>query len=244
MRSQRLIGNSNPRYRWEKYYKTEDDLKKMSKPLRAYYERCNSLIQNYLYIDRLLDSSLPHNLIQEYQQPDGSVPGQQSHSPHVPSTIDEEMTPVSTPPANDTASPISGSGNGSMQPQKVNRTKDIFRVKPDDENTPLLTRDPAVDEDTGDAEEVYIMPPDFEVDEETDSSSHIVTVAIYINLVANTVLLIMKIIVVAMSSSVSVLASLVDAALDFLSTGIIWTTTYLIARNDQYVSALILSLPH
>ena len=33
MRSQRLIGNSNPRYRWERYWKTEEDLKPMKKPL-------------------------------------------------------------------------------------------------------------------------------------------------------------------------------------------------------------------
>lgn len=33
MRSQRLIGNSNPRYKWERYFKTEDELKKYKKPL-------------------------------------------------------------------------------------------------------------------------------------------------------------------------------------------------------------------
>lgn len=33
MRSQRLIGNSNPRYKWERYFKTEDELKQYSKPL-------------------------------------------------------------------------------------------------------------------------------------------------------------------------------------------------------------------
>lgn len=33
MRSQRLIGNSNPRYKWERYFKTEDELKKYNKPL-------------------------------------------------------------------------------------------------------------------------------------------------------------------------------------------------------------------
>lgn len=69
MRSQRLIGNSNPRYKWEQYWKTEEELGKMTKPIRKYYERNNELIQHYMYIDRLLDSSLPHNLIQEYQQP-------------------------------------------------------------------------------------------------------------------------------------------------------------------------------
>jgi hypothetical protein len=33
MRSQRLIGNSNPRYKWERYWKTEEELRKMKKPL-------------------------------------------------------------------------------------------------------------------------------------------------------------------------------------------------------------------
>jgi len=33
MRSMRLIGNSNPRYQWEKYWKTEDQLKTMRKPM-------------------------------------------------------------------------------------------------------------------------------------------------------------------------------------------------------------------
>ncbi|KAK3077286.1 hypothetical protein LTS18_010731, partial [Coniosporium uncinatum] len=37
MRSQRLIGNSNPRYRWEQYYKSEEELKRMKKPIRGYY---------------------------------------------------------------------------------------------------------------------------------------------------------------------------------------------------------------
>jgi hypothetical protein len=33
MRSQRLIGNSNPRYRWERYWKSEEELKDMRKPM-------------------------------------------------------------------------------------------------------------------------------------------------------------------------------------------------------------------
>ena len=113
---------------------------------------------------------------------------------------------------------------------KVKRTpRDIYRVQDSsvDENTPLLKTQ------SGDAEQ-QVMPPDLDIEEETGSQSHVVTVAIYLNLVANTILLIMKIIVVALSSSVSVLASLVDAALDFLSTAIVWITTRLISHNDQY----------
>lgn len=32
-RSMNLIGESNPRYRWESYWRNEDDLKTMKKPL-------------------------------------------------------------------------------------------------------------------------------------------------------------------------------------------------------------------
>lgn len=35
VRSQRLIGNSNPRYRWERYWKTEEQLKPLRKPMYA-----------------------------------------------------------------------------------------------------------------------------------------------------------------------------------------------------------------
>lgn len=33
MRSMRLIGNSNPRYNWKRYWKTEEELKVMKKPM-------------------------------------------------------------------------------------------------------------------------------------------------------------------------------------------------------------------
>jgi hypothetical protein len=35
MRSQRLIGNSNPRYKWEKYYKSDEELKGMKRPMQV-----------------------------------------------------------------------------------------------------------------------------------------------------------------------------------------------------------------
>lgn len=233
MRSQRLIGNPNPRYKWEQYWKTDKQLNEMSKPIRGYYERNNYLIQHYMYIDRLLDSSLPQNLIEEYHQvsKDGSNSGQPglygSAGPQVPKTITEE-------PNEERASSRSSSVDGHRTPTraiangsaaKLKRTpKDIYRVK--NETAPLLGK--------RDDEEHQAMPPDLEVEDEADSQSRIVSIAIYVNLAANTALLAMKIVVVALSSSVSVLASLVDAALDFLSTAIIWVTTYLISRNDPY----------
>lgn len=85
-----MPGNSNPRYRWEQYWKTDAGLNKMSRPIRKYYERNNYLIQHYMYIDRLLDSSLPHNLIEEYN-------ARHDRSIDVPDTVYEEPTPGETP---------------------------------------------------------------------------------------------------------------------------------------------------
>lgn len=59
-------------------------------------------------------------------------------------------------------------------------------------------------------------------------------VAIYVNFAANAILLAGKLAVVVTVPSLSVLASLVDAMLDFLSTAIVWTTTWLISHQDQY----------
>ncbi|KAF3906419.1 hypothetical protein ABW20_dc0105264 [Dactylellina cionopaga] len=71
-------------------------------------------------------------------------------------------------------------------------------------------------------------------EESGDKMDGIVKLAIYVNLAANTILLVGKIVVTLLTSSLSVLASLVDSALDFLSTAIIGLTTYLISRRDSH----------
>ncbi|KAF2253984.1 hypothetical protein BU26DRAFT_548320 [Trematosphaeria pertusa] len=230
MRSQRLIGNSNPRYKWERYFKPDVELKQMKKPIRKYYERNNFLIQHYMYIDRILDSSLPHNLIQEY-----STVG--SGQVDIPSTINEESHSSGTTPTlltpggytDPTSTPVSGTTQGSNGSQvKLKRTpKNLYKVP--EETTPLLP---------GDEEEDIESPrkdmPDWVPEEDEDTESPIVKLALYVNMAANTVLLILKIIVTIMTSSLSVIASLVDAALDFLSTAIVWFTSWMIARQDRY----------
>ncbi|KAF2715054.1 cation diffusion facilitator 10 [Pleomassaria siparia CBS 279.74] len=229
MRSQRLIGNSNPRYKWERYFKTDEELKNMSKSVRAYYERNNYLIQHYMYIDRLLDSSLPHNLIQEY-------PHHESGNVNIPSTITEEVaSPNNTPgllaPLG-TGTPLSGTTQDSKGSQvKVKRTpKNLYKVPDVDEQTPLFMSD-SDDDEPGSPR---ISLPEWVPEEDEDTDSPIVRIALYMNLVANTVLLILKIVVAVMTSSLSVIASLVDAALDFISTAIVGITSWMIARQDRY----------
>ncbi|KAI1369406.1 hypothetical protein F5Y08DRAFT_352111 [Xylaria arbuscula] len=205
IRSMRLIGNSNPRYKWERYWKSEEQLKTYSKPVRVYYERINYLVQQYLYIDRLLDSSLPHDLLNEYNDlPHNSIKGVE-----IPQTITEEA--------------------GTTTAKKVKRTpKNIYRPT---ETTPLFTNEEEDDEDH-EAPKPEVPPP--EDDDDIDSSDPVVTLAIYVNFAANVLLLAGKIVVMISVSSMSVLASLVDAVLDFLSTVIVWVTTVLISRQDQY----------
>ncbi|KAK3394521.1 hypothetical protein B0H63DRAFT_517644 [Podospora didyma] len=231
MRSMRLIGSSNPRYRWERYWKTDEQLAAMKKPLREYHERCNYLVQQYLYIDRLLDSSLPHDLLNEYND----MPASAFRGVEVPATISEEaplprMAAASSPLADPFEPPVASNI------RKVRRTpKDIYRPT---ETTPLFdhragdegeVHDPSLDVVDGPKPEIPWLE-----DDQVDSDAPIVTLAIYINFAANAILLAGKLAVVVTVPSVSVLASLVDAVLDFLSTAIVWVTTWLISRHDQY----------
>lgn len=109
--------------------------------------------------------------------------------------------------------------------KKLKRTpRDLYKIN--HETTPLLHIS-----DTEDGPVPVI--PGFE-DDSVESGDRIVQIAIYVNLAANLGLLGGKSAVIILTSSLSVLASLVDAALDLLSTAIVWTTTRLIARQDAY----------
>jgi len=187
---------------------------------RKYHERVNYLVQQYLYIDRLLDSSLPHDLLNEYNNMTASA----FRGVEVPATILESSSPSTAEPA-----------------RKVLRTpKGIYRPT---ETTPLFSaRDGAPDsgavDDSDDGQDVEagLQKPDIPwlEDDVIDSDAPIVTLAIYVNFAANAILLAGKFAVVLSVPSVSVLASLVDALLDFLSTVIVWVTTWLIRHQDQY----------
>ncbi|CAG7923062.1 unnamed protein product [Penicillium olsonii] len=181
-----LIGSSNPRYE-----------------CRQYYERTNSLISQYLYIDRLLDSSLPHNLIEDYSE---THPERRIEQPEV-SHLDAEET--------------------NAKSGRIKRTPhNLYRIP--DETTPLVSspgENRSSPEPLPDLESHGGMAPD---DEE-----RIINIAIRINFIANVALLASKIAIMAMTDSMSMLAGLVDGVLDFLSTVIVWVTTIMIRRQDR-----------
>ncbi|KAG5985716.1 hypothetical protein E4U54_005864 [Claviceps lovelessii] len=265
-RSMNLIGKSNPRYRWERYWRSEDELRTMKKPLREYYERTNELIEQYMYIDCLLDSSIPHDLLNEYN---AELEASAFRPLDVPSTIAEETSaagysasaslsasisasvepiqPMSTSYGTvdaiaSAATPSSSDPGSKLAQLPPKRTpQDIFRSS---ENLPLLKhRDvgangdddddarapaPSASTDTGPRPNLPWLE-----DADIESDDPIVTVAIWVNMIANTFLLAGKLAVVVSVPSMSVLASLVDSVLDFLSTAIVWITTILISKGQQ-----------
>jgi len=79
-------------------------------------------------------------------------------------------------------------------------------------------------------EETGLLPREHSHD--SGEHSRAVTIAIFVNFAANVFLLAAKLIVTLSSSSLSVLASLVDSALDFMSTAIIYTVSRIIQRKD------------
>ncbi|RAK71878.1 cation diffusion facilitator family transporter [Aspergillus fijiensis CBS 313.89] len=214
-RAKRLIGDRSPFYRWQSFYRHPATLQGLPQPLRQYYERNNDLISQYAYIDRLLDSSLPHRLIVDYHKPCGLLGPTSAYTNNGSSTRESEPNTVpenGLDPSNDTA--------------KIKRTpRNLYRIP--NEGTPLLS--PPLEDNVSARPD--IMPKH---DEYVESGDRIVTIAIYVNFIANIILLAAKIVVMSMTSSLSVLASLVDAALDFLSTAIVWVTTILINRQDRY----------
>lgn len=115
--------------------------------------------------------------------------------------------------------------SSSLNSKKIKRTpRDIYKVAV--ESTPLLEES---ENEDGPSPEIPGL-----VDDSVESGDRIVQIAIMVNLIANLILLGGKFSVILLTSSLSVLASLVDAALDLLSTAIVWTTTRLIARQDVY----------
>ncbi|KAF7712983.1 Uncharacterized protein PECH_002497 [Penicillium ucsense] len=219
-RGSHLIGHRNARYDWNQYYRPPEALKGQRKAIRQYYERNNELISQYLFIDRLLDSSLPHNLIEDYSD--------RHHDPH----RQQEGRKTSSSEISNTDQSPALAAQAVSKGTRVKRTPhNLYRIP--DETAPLLPDAPA--QDMEEPRKPSDAAPDSEFQERLspEAEERLVNLAIRITFVANVILLASKIAIMALTSSMSVLAGLVDGLLDFLSTVIIWTTTTLIRRQDR-----------
>ncbi|KAI2793439.1 hypothetical protein POX_a00018 [Penicillium oxalicum] len=221
-RGSHLIGHRNARYDWQQYYRPPDALKGVRKAVRQYYERNNELISQYLFIDRLLDSSLPHTLIEDYSNHHGGLRGTNGKGK------DSSLDRTETERDHSSTTTVQAISKGT----RVKRTPhNLYRVP--DETVPLLPdEDPERSRESGRSD---LDDSDSDVQQRLspEAEERLVNLAIRINFAANVILLVAKIAIMALTSSMSVLAGLVDGILDFLSTVIIWTTTTLIRRQDR-----------
>jgi divalent metal cation (Fe/Co/Zn/Cd) transporter len=81
-------------------------------------------------------------------------------------------------------------------------------------------------------EEARFLPSEDDFNFGVPNTTRIVNLAIFINFLANVFLLIAKVVASLSSSSLSIIASLVDSCLDFLSTLIIYSVSRIVARRD------------
>lgn len=172
-----------------------------------------------MYIDRLLDSSLPHNLINDYND---------CGHPHAPNHIDSLVPDPATATertTRDGASQINVNSKGT----RIKRTPhNLYRIP--DETAPLLGSTPD-NQSHADHSIPEMESPGSRMSPEKEE--RMINLAIRINFVANVLLLASKVAIMVLTSSMSVLAGLVDGVLDFLSTVIIWITTIMIRRQDR-----------
>ena len=169
-----------------------------------------------MYIDRLLDSPLPLRLIDEYNENHWAPPIANGGNPY--STIERVGPPEVAVKNNGHAAA------GDESPKVVRTPRNLYRIPSEsiptvvpDEEQPLLQEEEEAADGAG-----------------VGSQDRVVMFAIWLNLVTNIILLVAKIIVMVLTSSMSVLAGLVDGALDFLSTIIIYLITRLIMKQDRY----------
>ncbi|KAI9631388.1 hypothetical protein KEM48_014438 [Puccinia striiformis f. sp. tritici PST-130] len=164
------LGKSLEGGEYEKYRKSSDELKQLSSKARQFYERQNSILDYFLEIDSVLDSTRRRN-----SSSAGVTPERRRSEALIQPDHDHDHDDLES----DTRSDIRSGGVPVESAHKLDR-------------------------------------------ERKESLS--VRRTISINFFINFVLLAGKIVVALLSNSISLIASLVDSAMDFLSTAIIWWT--------------------
>ncbi|RDW63393.1 hypothetical protein BP6252_10938 [Coleophoma cylindrospora] len=126
-----------------------------------------------------------------------------------------------------TGAHLSGQTQANTQKRSQRTRRDIYQA-PDD-NTPLFA-----DCDSDDLDGPIPILPYFMHDESSSTNERIVIIAIYMYLIMHLLVLIGKMKVFWTSRSLAVLASLVNAALNLVSSAIVWRTIRVVTQPDVY----------
>ncbi|KAI5452684.1 hypothetical protein NCC49_000433 [Naganishia albida] len=181
----------------------EDDIKRLPKKLRKYYENMALLKEAYTEVDELLASSLPSTIVTSFK------PAANSLEPDFLRGNDEDLTSSHTWPKPDTnygslLTPHDGYRQGSV----------------------TLNNGP----DHGAGEDEPLLPNSQQREEKREKLNKL---ALNVNFAINIILLVSKGLAVLSSTSISLVASFIDSALDFLSTLIILGTSIAMGRQSD-----------
>lgn len=193
LRPFRLIGRAGRLIDWEKYRVSDADLDAIPKRrLRNFYGEQNDMIDRYQDIDLLLATGVQIEMIQNYADNTSTDTG--SDSEELETTAPK--SPLTVPAkAKKMKRGTAGGSHGSSGRRHMDMSAAPGNI---------------------DLEGARILAPGH------GSQSSVVLYAIYFNFLVNVVLLVGKVFAVYLSGSLSLVASLVDSALDFLSTMIIF----------------------
>lgn len=206
MRPFRLIGHVRRLVNWKNYEVSEDDIVKIKKrEVRDFYREQNDMIDRYEDIDLLLDTGIQLEMIQNYAD----------------NTSSDTSSSISEPDGEYEHTLIQQNGETLTVPVKAKKMKKKFSDDTEISETSRSTRRKR-------RVQLSSVPGNIDLEgakilgSPHESSSAVVQYAIYFNFLLNVLLLVGKIVVVYLSDSLSLIASLVDSSLDFLSTLIIF----------------------
>lgn len=208
-RPAKLIGNYKNLCNWYEYF--NPDYKSLSsKKLRQYYAQQNNLIERFQEIDNFLDSGRIHyNMLSNYGEPGSRI---------LTTHLEED----------DSEAPEDSDQDSLKEPEFG--------------STGMLKKKPSQNTMNSKYSRFYDVPGNVDHDGaqflgyNEEESNQQVYVAIMVNFFINFLLLVGKIAVSLMTNSISVVASLVDSILDFLSTFIIYIANRLTSQKNWKVS--------
>ncbi len=226
-----LIGRAHRLIDWERYSASEDKIKRLAekskhpKGVRKFYDEQNLLISEYEDVDRLLDTGVHYEMIQNYDENTSSGTSEDE-------TSDEETDGINTPSK---VSQQKKSGENIENVTGTVITAEDPAYEPNSSSKPSApNKTPSSGSGSGSGPSSLhrhvsegAVPGNIDargkklLGEEQDGDEKVKT-AIYVNFAVNILLLLAKIVVVYASKSMSITASLVDSVLDFMSTLIIF----------------------
>lgn len=247
MRPLKLIGHVKRLIDWKKYRMSDEDVEKIkNRKLKDFYTEQNDMIDRYEDIDMLLDTGVQLEMIQNYADntstdtsvgvsSDEEIPIAPSYYGQ-PDTANQNMN-ISNSNSNSNSNESSNSGNSQLltipKGQKLKRSNSVDTRSSHSSKRGSLNRTRHI--------QLSAVPGNIDLEGAKilgtphESTSAIVKWAIYFNFALNVVLLFGKIVVVYMTNSLSLVASLVDSVLDFMSTLIIFfANKYAAKRSSRF----------